>query len=123
MADKLPFLNTDEYRIAPGHEGPHGFTWKDKPHRLIYDLCREVERLQALPLYSAMEYDPLKKGWGVYKRSKRSKVTSRFTMVTSYTSRSEAIEWALLLTAANPGNHYSVQGDYSEADLPNYFSP
>ena len=40
-------LNTNDYRIAPGGEGPQASTWKDKPHRLIYDLCREVERLEA----------------------------------------------------------------------------
>jgi hypothetical protein len=41
-------LNTHDYRIAPGGDGPHAATWKDKPHRLIYDLCREVERLRGL---------------------------------------------------------------------------
>lgn len=37
-------INTDDYRRAPGGEGPHADTWKDKPHRLIYDLCAEIER-------------------------------------------------------------------------------
>jgi hypothetical protein len=34
------------YRQAPGGEGPHAATWKDKPHRLIYDLCGHVHRLR-----------------------------------------------------------------------------
>lgn len=42
-----PPLNTEDYRYAPGGEGPQAATWKDKPHRLIYDLCTEVERLRA----------------------------------------------------------------------------
>lgn len=39
-------MNTQDYRIAPGGEGPQASTWKDKPHRLIYDLCSEIEILQ-----------------------------------------------------------------------------
>jgi hypothetical protein len=42
----------DSYRNAPSGVGPLAATWKDKPHRLIYDLCREVERLTPqLPPY------------------------------------------------------------------------
>ena len=36
-----------DYRVAPGGEGPLAAEWKDKPHRLIYDLCSEVDRLEA----------------------------------------------------------------------------
>lgn len=39
-------MNTNDYRPAPSGEGPHAPTWKDKPHRLVYDLASEVERLQ-----------------------------------------------------------------------------
>lgn len=39
-------LNTADYRLAPGGEGPLAATWRDKPHRLIYDLCAEIERLR-----------------------------------------------------------------------------
>ena len=42
-----PF-NTETYRLAPGDEGEQAFNWKDKPHRLIYDLCAEIELLQAV---------------------------------------------------------------------------
>jgi hypothetical protein len=47
-ADRPEALNTDDYRIAPGNRGPQARTWKDKPHRLIYDLCEEVERVRAV---------------------------------------------------------------------------
>jgi hypothetical protein len=43
-------LVTDDYWKAPSGEGPQAATWKDKPHRLVYDLVREVERLRALLL-------------------------------------------------------------------------
>lgn len=39
-------INTQDYRLAPSGEGPLAHEWKDKPHRLIYDLCGEVERLK-----------------------------------------------------------------------------
>lgn len=39
-------IDTDDYRDATEGEGPHAFTWIDKPHRLIYDLCREIDRLR-----------------------------------------------------------------------------
>lgn len=42
-----PPLNTKDYRLAPSGEGPRAGEWADKPHRLVYDLCGEVERLQA----------------------------------------------------------------------------
>jgi hypothetical protein len=28
----------DDYWSAPSGEGPHAYTWSDKPHRLLYDL-------------------------------------------------------------------------------------
>jgi len=39
-------MNTQDYRDALGGEGPQAGQWADKPHRLVYDLCNEVERLQ-----------------------------------------------------------------------------
>jgi hypothetical protein len=38
---------TEDYRNAPSGIGPLAATWKDKPHRLVYDLAGEVERLTA----------------------------------------------------------------------------
>ena len=38
---------TTDYRNAPSNSGPLAAQWIDKPHRLIYDLCGEVERLWA----------------------------------------------------------------------------
>lgn len=40
-------INAEHYRLAVAGEGPQAAQWKDKPHRLVYDLAREVERLQA----------------------------------------------------------------------------
>lgn len=37
-----------DYRNAPSGIGPLAHTWGDKPHRLLYDLATEVERLQVL---------------------------------------------------------------------------
>ena len=42
-----PPINTTDYRNAPSGIGPQADTWKDKPHRLVYDLCTEIERLRA----------------------------------------------------------------------------
>lgn len=40
-------MYTQAYRDAPSGEGPLAETWKDKPDRLVYDLCREIERLRS----------------------------------------------------------------------------
>jgi hypothetical protein len=34
-----------DYRNAPSGIGPLANEWKDKPHRLVYDLCRLLEKL------------------------------------------------------------------------------
>lgn len=44
---------TDDYRAALSGEGEFGslgYDWSDKPHRLVYDLCGEVDqaRTQAI---------------------------------------------------------------------------
>ena len=36
----------EDYRNAPSGIGPLAADWKDKPHRLVYDLCRRVERAE-----------------------------------------------------------------------------
>jgi len=41
-------LNIEDYRNAPSGIGPQADEWNDKPHRLIYDLCAEIERLRGL---------------------------------------------------------------------------
>lgn len=48
----IPHLPTDltyECRMATSGEGPRAYDWSDKPHRLVFDLCREIERLAASP--------------------------------------------------------------------------
>lgn len=39
---------TGAYRQAPSGIGPLAHEWSDKPHRLVYDLASEVERLQGI---------------------------------------------------------------------------
>lgn len=41
----LPTQLTYEARLAVCGEGPKASEWDDKPHRLVYDLCREIEAL------------------------------------------------------------------------------
>jgi hypothetical protein len=40
-------ISVDDYRNAPSGQGPMAYAWRDKPHRLVYDLVAEVERLRA----------------------------------------------------------------------------
>ena len=40
----LPTQLTLEARLAIGGEGPRAYDWSDKPHRLVFDLCREIEK-------------------------------------------------------------------------------
>lgn len=32
----------EDYRRAPGGDGPLAAQWQDKPHRLVYDLCKAL---------------------------------------------------------------------------------
>jgi len=34
----------DDYRNAPSGIGPLAAEWRDKPHRLVYDLCTALEQ-------------------------------------------------------------------------------
>ena len=40
----LPTQLTFEARLAISGEGPRAYDWSDKPHRVVYDLCREIEK-------------------------------------------------------------------------------
>lgn len=42
-------LDLQAYRDAPSGIGPLAYQWADKPHRLVYDLIAEVERLRLDP--------------------------------------------------------------------------
>lgn len=35
---------TVDYRMSMSEDGPMYYAWVDKPHRLVYDLCSEIER-------------------------------------------------------------------------------
>lgn len=50
-----PRINTADYRLAPKGGGPLATTWEDKAHRLIYDLCAEIERMQSLEVFVVIE--------------------------------------------------------------------
>lgn len=45
---ETPTQMTYHLRLAPSGRGDYQYQWKDKPHRLIYDACREIERLTAI---------------------------------------------------------------------------
>lgn len=51
---------TSDYRLAPSGEGPLAYVWDDKPHRLVYDLCGEVDALRAEILSLSQERDRLR---------------------------------------------------------------
>ena len=36
-----------DYRNAPSGIGPLANEWADKPHRLLYDLCRRLEQVES----------------------------------------------------------------------------
>jgi hypothetical protein len=55
----MPTQMTYHLRLAPGGEGDYASEWKNKPHRLIYDACREIERLTVI----IQELKALKEGW------------------------------------------------------------
>lgn len=44
-------LNLSDYYRAMEGEGPYAFDWCDKPHRLVYDLIKEIEQ-QRLIIHS-----------------------------------------------------------------------
>jgi len=48
----LPTQETYQFRMAVSGEGPLAYQWSDKPHRLLYDACRIIEREAALRTYS-----------------------------------------------------------------------
>lgn len=44
----MPTQITYALRKAVSGEGPRAYDWSDKPHRLLYDACREIERINHL---------------------------------------------------------------------------
>lgn len=47
IADAIRFA--EEIRKAPSGEGEYASTWKDKPHRLIYDAAKLIVKLATHP--------------------------------------------------------------------------
>jgi hypothetical protein len=51
MARMREGTTTDDYRnacVGEGEFGSLGYEWTDKPHRLVYDLCAEIDHLNKL---------------------------------------------------------------------------
>ena len=46
-ADARGPLDLEAYKTAPSGWGAKAYEWKDKPHRLVYDLCNEIAALRA----------------------------------------------------------------------------
>lgn len=45
---RIPYLPTQltyQLRWAVHGNGPRAYDWEDKPHRLVFDACSEIERL------------------------------------------------------------------------------
>ena len=57
-ATRTAFTTTD-YRNALAGKGPLALEWADKPHRLIYDLCKSVEWWEAQSLARESEHTTL----------------------------------------------------------------
>ena len=51
----------NDYRDALSNEGPLAGDWNDKPHRLVYDLCNEIQHLQNLVIIGKVS-SALRKG-------------------------------------------------------------
>ena len=45
----IPTPLTYDLRRAVNGEGPLAYQWADKPHRLLYDACSQIEALSTLP--------------------------------------------------------------------------
>lgn len=39
----LPTPLTHDLRLGVAGEGPYAYDWKDKPHRLVYTACAQIE--------------------------------------------------------------------------------
>ena len=58
----LPTQDTYWYRMALSGEGPHAYDWSDKPHRLVFDLCRLLEAQTSELLAARQEIAGLREG-------------------------------------------------------------
>jgi len=58
----LPTQETYWFRKAMSGEGPRAFDWTDKPHRLVFDLCRIIEAQAALSRPS-VSVDEVSEAW------------------------------------------------------------
>lgn len=66
----IPTNLTYECRLAISGEGERSYDWSDKPHRLVYDLCRQIEALTATASAEPVITDELR-GQIAYQLTKR----------------------------------------------------
>lgn len=98
-------MNTQDYRLAPGGEGPQASTWIDKPHWLVYDLCREIERLQGA--LTTEGYPKL--------LIHRGKHGNRYILITDKSQEHDA--WLMMFRTLDEWDdcYYEVRGDEVKA--------
>ena len=95
----LPTQLTFEARLAIGGEGPRAYDWSDKPHRLVFDLCREIEK-------NAAERDRLAAAVDAVMADRKRILDERdrgFVMVMERAERAEAEVARLTALLPHPG--------------------
>jgi len=69
-------VNTQDYRDAPYGNGPLAAEWQDKPHRLLFDLCRDIDIFQTRCLRGRKAAAPLKPAPGAVSRRVAARVSA-----------------------------------------------
>ncbi len=65
---ELPLIGGEhsvkDYHYGPTGEGPMAYDWSDKPHRLVYDLCRALLAAHNRPtaVMAAVQAEPIREG-------------------------------------------------------------
>ena len=116
-------MNTNDYRIAPSGEGPQAAQWKDKPHRLLYDLCQEIERLTGQPSPAnggwSKEWPTVPGRYWCYGYRAHTFQTFFFNVINMDDGRSISTPWivddAFLYAATPPANKIRMAGGQKPA--------
>ena len=58
----LPTPLTHDLRLGVAGEGPYAYDWKDKPHRLVYTACAQIEANALLIAESPAMLEALREG-------------------------------------------------------------
>ena len=69
-----------EFHRAPSGDGALGFTWQDKPHRIVYDLIAAVKyyAMRVAELESRLEISPLHNVDGIMARDATIKLQDEY---------------------------------------------